>query len=154
MILTNEPDSKIKKYINKCRKELKKCEPEEIAENKGISNTGKYLHSDDTWEKGTPHQLKGIANYRFLLKRFGIENDYEVPQDGNKAKIVYVQKNPFNVESLSFFHWPKEFVDKGIQVDYNKMIENNFIKKVKGLLEVIGKQGLLSANSDISSLFK
>jgi hypothetical protein len=34
------------------------------------------------------------------------------------------------------------------------MIENNFIKKVKGLLEVIGKQGLLSNNSDISSLFK
>jgi hypothetical protein len=36
----------------------------------------------------------------------------------------------------------------------NKMIENNFVKKVRGLLEVVNKQDLLNENIGINSFFK
>lgn len=152
MVLKDQPDSEIRKFITKCKKELKKCRPEEIAENKTINQIKKYLDGTN-YTKGTPHQLKGLAHLKLLLKKFDIENDYEVPQEGNKAKIVYVKPNPYRVDSLSFISWPKEFDEKGIQVDYEKMIENNFIKKIRGLLEVIHKQNLLSGSVDSNPFF-
>lgn len=153
MLLKDYSDGDIKKYITKCKKELHKCSPEEIAENKGINKLNVYLDGHN-YKKGTPHHIKGVANFRYLLDKFGLKNEYEIPQNGNKAKVVYIQKNPYNVECLSFLRWPKEFLDKGIYISYHKMIENNFTKKVEHLLEVLGKESLLSKHIEISSFFK
>jgi hypothetical protein len=101
MILKFEPDSKIKKYINKCKKELENCRPEEIAENKTLNNLKKYIRNE-SYIKGTPHHLKGLYNMKFLLDKFDLNKKYDLPQEGEKAKIVYLQDNPFNMNSLSF----------------------------------------------------
>lgn len=152
MLLKDYSDSDIVKYIVKCKKDLKKCTSEQIAENKGINKTDIYLNGYN-YKKGTPHHIKGVANFKYLLDKFGLKNEYEIPRNGNKAKVVYTQKNPFNINCLSFIKWPKEFIDKGIQVDYNKMIQNNFIKKVEHLLEVVDKQNLLNNHLNINSIF-
>lgn len=152
MLLKDYKDSDIRKYITKCKKELKQYSPEEIAENKGINKTNVYIDGFKC-KKKTPHHIKGVANFKYLLDKFGLKDEYEVPQNGNKAKIVYIQKNSFNVGCLSFLKWPKEFLDKGIYIDYDKMIHNNFIKKVENLLEVVGKEGLLNNNISIHSMF-
>lgn len=152
MILKFDPDEKVKSYIKKCKKELKKCSPEEIAENMTINKINKYIN-DNGYEKGTPHQLKGWYNMRFLLNKFGLQDKYDLPQEGNKAKIVYIQKNSFGIGSLSFLEWPEEFIDKGIQINYHKMIENNFTKKIKVLVDAIKKSELLETNISIENLF-
>lgn len=154
MILKQEPDDKIQKYLKDCKKILSKCKPEEIAENKGLNNLEKYLLPNFKWKKGTPHQLKGLANFRFLINKLDIEGKYEEPHSGNKAKIVYIAKNQFNIESLSFIEWPEEFDKIGIQIDYKKMIENNFNKKILGLLELINKEELLLVDKKTISLFE
>mgnify|MGYP002338705336 CR=1 FL=1 len=153
MLLKHYPDEEVKKYITQCKKELRQYSPEEIAENKGINKLEIYTNGSE-YKKGTPHHIKGVANFKFLLNRFNLENEYDIPQNGNKAKVLYVQRNPFNIESLSVMNWPKEFDKFGIHVDYEKMIQNNFTKKVNNLLEVIGKEGLLNKNADITTLFK
>lgn len=156
MILKEEKDDNIRQYIVECMIKLKKCSATEIAENKGIKNIQKYQikkGTDIKIAKGTPHHVKGAINFNFITKELGIDSKYEAPRSGNKAKVVYVKKNPFGVTSLSFIEWPDEFEKHGIQVDYNKMIENNFTKKVKGLLEIIGKEDLCNANSVVGDLF-
>lgn len=152
MILRFEPDNNIRKRITKYKKELKGCDPEMIAENKGINKTKKYI-KEDGYIKGTPRHLKGLYFMKMLLEKFGLQDKYELPQEGNKAKIVYVTKNPYKVDSLSFLRWPEEFFDKGIFVDYDKMIENNFTKKIQGLLEVINKEELFMQSRNVESLF-
>lgn len=154
MLLKDYSDDEIKKYIKRCKKELKQCNPLEIAENKGINKLDKYSLDNYFYKKGTPHQIKGVINFKFLLNKFQLESEYEVPKNGDKAKVVYLQKNPFKIESLSFLTWPKEFDNIGISVDVGKMIENNFVKKVRGLLEVVNKQDLLNENIGIDSFFK
>ena len=154
MLLKDYKDDDIRKYINKCKKELKQCSPEEIAENKGINKTDIYIYDNYKCKKGTPHQLKGVANFKYLLNKYNLSSEYEIPQNGNKAKVVYVKKNPFKIESLSFLTWPKEFDNIGIEVDYNKMIINNFTSKVKNLLKTVDKEYLLEENMSIGSFFK
>jgi hypothetical protein len=44
-------------------------------------------------------------------------------------------------------------VDKGIEVDYNKMIKNNFTKKLQGILEIINKENLLTKKLNLDNLF-
>ena len=151
MLLKNKSEGEVSSYISECKKELKKCSPNEIAENKGVNKLEKYINPDNTTKKGAPHQIKGVANLRYLLDKLDL--DYEVPQNGNKAKVVYLQKNKYNVNSLSFLEWPKEFEEHGIFVDYPKMIENNFTKKLKNLLVVLKKEDLLNDDIGIDSLF-
>ena len=143
MILKKYPDDEIQDTINKFKSELYDASPEEIAENKGINKIDKYLDTPFTWLKKTPHQLKGVANFNFLLDKFNLKDRYDAPQEGIKAKIVYLKPNKFNKTSLSFYKWPKEFNKLGIGVDYDIMIEKNFTKKVRGLLSAINKLDLL-----------
>jgi len=141
MILKSYGDDDIRKYISQCKKKLKVCKPSEIAENKGINKLDKYELENFGHRKGTPHQVKGVISFKMLVDRLNITTDQ--PMNGNKAKVVYVKNNPFNVKSLSFVTWPKE-LDSVIYIDFEKMIENNYIKKIKKILKLVGKENLLS----------
>lgn len=152
MVLKFESDDKIRDYIRGCKNELRKCSPEEISENKSINNISKYISKDGPI-KGTPHQLKGWYNLKILLDRFNLNDRYDIPQEGNKAKVAYLQNNPYRMNSLSFLVWPEELVDRGINIDYNKMIENNFTKKLETIFSVINKENLITGSMGITNLF-
>jgi hypothetical protein len=147
MILKQEPEEKLRETINKYKHALYSVLPDEIAENKDINKLDKYLINETDWKKGTPHQLKGVANFKFFLKEFGLESKYDIPQEGVKAKIVYLKKNKYNRESLTFYKWPKELEKYGVEVDFKKMIENNFFKKIENYLKYIQKLYLLNPPS-------
>jgi DNA polymerase elongation subunit (family B) len=154
MILKGTPEDEIIDYISTCKRELKDVLPEEIAANIGIKNIGKYVYNDNTWKKGTPWHVKGVANYRKLLHEFGLERVYEDIYNGTKTRVVYVKKNPYNMETVTFHRWPSQF-DKVVQVDYDKMIEKFFVKKIKILLEPMGRVDLLEGETKqaISAFF-
>jgi len=146
MILKGIPEDEIISYISKCKKELKDVLPEEIAANIGIKNISKYVKEDNTWLKRTPWHVKGVANYRKLLKELGLEKMYEDIYDGTKTRVVYVKKNPYNMETITFHRWPAQF-DLVVQVDYDTMIEKFFVKKIKILLEPMGRVDLLEGET-------
>jgi len=153
MVLRKYPDEEIRDAISKHKSELYTATPEEISTNKGINKLSKYLDTPYTWIKKCPHQLKGVANFAFLLNKFGLEDKYDIPQEGNKAKIVYLKPNKFNKISLSFYKWPKEFDKLGIQVDYVKMVHDNYVVKVENLLKIIDKLDLMEYKNLIDRLF-
>jgi len=146
MILKRTPEDEIISYISKCKKELRSVLPEEIAANIGIKNISKYVQEDNSWLKGAPWHVKGVANYRKLLKELSLERFYEDIYDGTKTRVVYVKKNPYNMETITFHRWPAQF-DLVIQVDYDKMIEKFFVKKIKILLEPMGRVDLLEGET-------
>ena len=140
-ILKSYGDDDIRKYISQCKKKLKVCKPSEIAENKGINKLDKYELENFGHKKGTPHQIKGVINFKMLCERLELVSD--LPMNGNKAKVIYVKNNAFNVSSLSFINWPNE-LDSVIQVDFEKMVHNNYVKKIEKVLKLVGKENLLS----------
>ena len=145
MIIKGFPDDEIIDMIDKYKKELMKVYPEEIAANISVNNINKYVVNGIS-QKGAPWHIKGVANYRKLLKELKIQDHYEDISEGIKVKVVYLKKNPFNFETLSFIRWAKEF-DKVIEVDKTLMIEKFFIKKIRSLLEPINKEDLLANKS-------
>jgi hypothetical protein len=90
-----------------------------------------------------------VNNYRVLLKQLKLENKYEDIHSGAKAKVVYLKKNAFNVDVMSFLRWPSEF-DKVVQIDYDMMIDKFFISKIEILLAPMKKTSLLLSYASAS----
>lgn len=151
MIMKQESDDDIGKTLRKYKKELNKLSPEELAANIGINGIKKYL-GGGTPKKGTPWHVKGVYGYRLLLDRLKLNDRYEDIQEGLKAKVIYVKKNPYNVETITFYEWASEF-DEIIQIDSEKMIDNFFIKKVRLLLTPIEKEYIIDEDKGYRSFF-
>jgi DNA polymerase elongation subunit (family B) len=151
MIMKQESDDDIAKAIRKYKKELNQLTPEELAANIGINGIKKYLGGGSP-KKGTPWHVKGVYSYRLLLKELGIEDKYEDIHEGLKAKVIYVKKNPYNIETITFNEWPNEF-DDIIQFDSEIMIDKFFVKKVRLLLNPIGKEAIIDSDMSAVSTF-
>ena len=149
MILRKTPDAELSSKIVQFRKEILASTPYQIAVNIGVSDIEKYCDQSGNATKGTPWHTHGVINFRKLLKLLHLENKYEDITSGGKVKTVYVKKNPHNMETISFIHWPDEF-DNIIQIDYNRMVEKYFIEKIRTLLGPMNKVGLL--NNDATSI--
>lgn len=145
MILRQKPEEEITFNIKKYKKELLSLSPEALAANIGVNNLKKYIINKKTI-KGTPWHVKGVSNYRNLLEFLNIKNKYKEIYEGTKTKVIYVKKNQFNYETISFYDWPEEF-NNIIQPDKKIMIEKFFINKIKMLLNPIKKEYLI--NGDI-----
>ena len=152
-ILKKEKDKNLRNIINQYEKELLALRPEELAANIGCSEIAKYTLVGYKAKKGTPMHIKGAINYRFLLNELGLKNKYEDLIEGTKAKVVYLLPNKYELESLSFNRWPIEFLDVGIKMDYSKMLNKYFFKKIDMFLSVIGKSNLLNKNEELISAF-
>lgn len=146
-ILRGISDKEIREKILEDKREISKVFPEEIAVNIGASNIEKYTDDKGNPIKGAPFHIKGILNYRKLLKHLNIEDKYEDITSGNKVKVVYVKNNMLGIDCVSFFKWPKEF-DDVIQIDYQKHIEKYYIEKITTLLVPIKKLDLLKDDTD------
>ncbi len=144
MIMKNVDENKLLKTIQQYKKELKTVPIEEIANNLGVNNIGKYI-GKGVIEPSTPYHVKGVYYYRMILKQLGLVNQYEDIFEGVKAKVVYVKPNPFKADVITFNRWPVEF-NKFMNVDYDTMIEKFFLKKIGFLLEPMGKENLLLVN--------
>ncbi len=145
MIMRQEPEDQITVMIKKYKKELRSLTPGELAANIGINNIKKYLGTGKPI-KGTPWHVKGVYNYRMLLKLLDIEHKYEDIHEGIKSKVAYVKKNPFNVETITFQQWPDEF-DALLQFDADTMIDKFFIKKIETLLKPMVKEYLIRGDT-------
>jgi DNA polymerase elongation subunit (family B) len=151
MIMKQEDDEKIASQIRKYKKELRELDPEALAANIGINNIRKYLGSGQPL-KGTPWHVKGVHSYRMLLKELDIVNKYEDVHEGVKAKVIYAKKNPYNIKTITFNEWPKEF-DSIIQYDPDTMIDKFFVKKIRLLLEPIRKEAIIDRDESAFKAF-
>lgn len=140
-ILKDGSDDEIMNLIEDYKNKLYKVSPEEMAANVTVNGIKKYIKENGP-EKGTPWHVKGTWNYKMLLKNLKIDNKYEEVEEGTKGKVLYVKPNKFGVDVVTFTRWPHEF-DKYITIDYDKMIEKFFMKKIGFLLEPMDKINLL-----------
>lgn len=151
-ILQGSTKEDLTKLIGTLRGELLHTLPEEIAVNIGVSDPEKYVGRDGRATKGAPWHVKGVINYRMMLKVLKLDNQYQDIMAGSKMKVVYVKKNQYDVEAISFMRWPKEF-DKVFTIDRPKLISKYFDEKVDSLLDPMGWKGLVSkeekANLDL-----
>lgn len=131
--------TELKKYVSDFKEEFFKLPVESISRPSGLSGMKTYSSGNAIYSKGTPIHVRGSLLYNFHLKRLGLEKRYELIQDDDKIKYVYVKKpNPFQEDVIAFTDTlPVEFgLDKFIDRDtqFNKV----FVDALQIMVQPLG----------------
>jgi DNA polymerase elongation subunit (family B) len=137
-IIVNENEAALHKFIEKFREEFKQLPVEDIAFPRSVNGLAEYADSSSIFTKGTPIHVKGALVYNHFLKEHNLTKKYQLIQEGEKIKFVYLkQPNPFNNNTLAFLSIiPKKFGAESF-IDYNLQFEKSFLEPLDIILSAI-----------------
>lgn len=129
----------LQSFIEHTRMMFNKFEPEQIAFPRGVNGLMKYTSGADIYSKGTPMHVRGALMYNHLLRKNKLDKKYEVIQEGEKIKFLYLKEpNHIRENCIAFIgKIPKE-LDIHRYVDYNTMFEKSFLEPIKQIIEGLG----------------
>jgi DNA polymerase elongation subunit (family B) len=137
-IIVNEDESALHKFIEKFRNEFHNLPVEDIAFPRSVNGLKEYSDDSSIFTKGTPIHVKGALVFNHLLKAHNLTKKYQLIQEGEKIKFVYLkQPNPFNNNTLAFLSIiPKKFEAQPF-IDYDLQFEKAFLEPLDIILSVI-----------------
>jgi len=115
--------------------------PEDIAFPRGVNGIKEYSDPSSVFKKGTPIHVRGALIYNHLVKSKNLEKKYQLIQEGDKIKFLYLREpNILGTHVITFTgEIPPEFRIQDY-VDYDKMFEKSFLEPLNSLLSCIGWQ--------------
>jgi len=115
--------------------------PEDIAFPRGVNGIKEYSDPSSVFRKGTPIHVRGALIYNHLVKSKNLEKKYQLIQEGDKIKFLYLREpNILGTHVITFTgEIPPEFRIQDY-VDYDKMFEKSFLEPLNSLLSCIGWQ--------------
>jgi len=115
--------------------------PEDIAFPRGVNSIKEYSDPSSVFRKGTPIHVRGALIYNHLVKSKNLEKKYQLIQEGDKIKFLYLREpNILGTHVITFTgEIPPEFRIQDY-VDYDKMFEKSFLEPLNSLLSCIGWQ--------------
>ncbi len=132
----NEGEKELQNFVEESWQSFKKMTPEEMAFPRGCNNIEKYSSRETVYTKGTPMHVRGALVYNHLVKTQKIENKYQVIQDGDKIKFLYLKEPNHVRENTVAFNgsMPKEF-DLHRYIDYELMFEKAFLDPLNTIVD-------------------
>ena len=88
----NAGEKELQNFVEESWQAFRKMEPEQMAFPRGCNNIGKYTSRETVYTKGTPMHVRGALVYNHLVKTQKIENKYQIIQDGDKIKYLYLKE--------------------------------------------------------------
>lgn len=159
-ILKGASKDEIDNLILEMKKKIHIIELIDLAKNSSLNNLIKYRGQIDigvinSFNKGTPAQVKGAIAYNRLLEHYKCPYKYLPFKDGDKLKWVYLKDNPFGIETIAFRGDSdpkeiKEFIANYIDRDY--MFTSELNNKLQDFYDSL-KWALPSASSKIINEF-
>ena len=137
-IIVNENEDALHRFIEKFRKEFHNLPVEDISFPRSVNGLSEYADESSIFRKGTPIHVKGALVYNHLLKEHNLTKKYQLIQEGEKIKFVYLkQPNPFNNNTLAFLSViPKKFEATAF-IDYDLQFEKAFLEPLDIILSTI-----------------
>jgi len=138
-LIMNKTEDDVIDYIESCRSEFCKMDPEDISFPRTVSNVNKYKSSSTLYTSGTPIHARGAILFNHYVKEKKLDNKYSLIQNGEKIKFCYLKKpNPIHENVLSFIQeFPRELGLKQY-IDYELQFDKGFLDPLKVILESIG----------------
>ena len=137
--LTLTADEKtLQKFIEKTKNDFKNMPAEEIAFPRGCNNMGEYHSNEFIYGKKCPIHVRGSLLYNFYLKKNKLTSKYELIQEGDKIKFLYLKEpNTIRENCISFnSEIPREF-DLHRYVDYDLMFQKAFLDPMDTIVKAI-----------------
>ncbi len=137
-IMLNKRQDDLHTFVKNFREEFDKLNPEDVAFPRGCNGISKYSDASKLYKLGTPAHTKGSIIYNDLLNKHGLTKKYQLIQDGDKIKFLYLKApNPTRDSVISILDvLPKEF-NLHKYVDYEMQFEKSFLDPLKYILDAI-----------------
>jgi DNA polymerase elongation subunit (family B) len=159
-ILKGASKDEVDNLILEMKKNIHNIDIVDLAKNSSLNNLIKYRGAIDvgvinSFNKGTPAQVKGAIAYNRLLVHYKCPYKYLPFKDGDKLKWIYLKDNPFGIETLAFRGDSdpteiKKFISNYIDRDY--MFTSELDNKLHDFYDAL-KWQLPSASSKIINEF-
>jgi DNA polymerase elongation subunit (family B) len=132
-------ESQLQDYIREFESKYRKMTPELIAFPRGVNGVNKYTDKGSIYKQGTPMHVRGALLYNFYLKEKQIDKKYELINEGDKIKFIYLKEpNLIKENCIAFINViPEEFNLKQY-VDYDIMFEKSFLEPLTTILNGVG----------------
>ena len=138
-ITLTKDEKTLKQYVADLEAKWHTLEPEDIAFPRGVNGIKEYSDPNSIFRKGTPIHVRGALIYNHLVTSKGLEKKYQLIQEGDKIKFLYLREpNPFGTHVITFAgEVPSEF-NLREYIDYDTMFEKSFLEPLNSLLSCIG----------------
>ncbi len=144
-VIIDEGETATQRFIADFKKEWKQLPPESVSFPRGCNISKKKDGVPFTWadkktiyKKACPIHVRGALLYNHYIKQAGLDQKYEIIQNGEKIKFVYL-KTPNSIKENVIAYandLPKE-LDLHRFIDYNKQYEKAFVDPIKHLLDAL-----------------
>ena len=144
-VIIDEGETATQRFIADFKKEWKQLPPESVSFPRGCNISKKRDGVPFTWadkktiyKKACPIHVRGALLYNHYIKQAGLDQKYEIIQNGEKIKFVYL-KTPNSIKENVIAYandLPKE-LDLHRFIDYNKQYEKAFVDPIKHLLDAL-----------------
>ena len=132
-------ESKLQDYIRDFEKEYRKMDAERIAFPRGVNGLDKYKDRANIYKSATPMHVRGSLLYNFHIREKNIDKEYEVINEGDKIKFVYLKEpNLIKENCIAFISKIPEEFNLRQYVDYDTMFEKSFIEPLTTILNGVG----------------
>jgi len=138
-IIVTGDEEKTQVAVKMFKDHFKSLSPDEVAFPRGVSDISKWSSRSTIYKKGTPIHVRGSLLYNKRLRTLGLEKQYEIIQNGDKIKFVYLMvPNAIQENIISFpGHLPEE-LDLQRYVNYDLQFEKTFLDPINIILDAIG----------------
>ena len=137
-IIMTKTEVDLHKFIDNFRKEFRKLPVEDIAFPRSVNGLKEYSDESSIFKKGTPIHVKGALVYNHFLKEMKLTKRYQVIQEGEKIKFVYLkQPNIFNNNTLAFLSGIPKQLEAEQYIDHDLQFEKSFLEPLDIILSTI-----------------
>ena len=138
IIVTGE-EEKTQEAIASFKKHFKSLSPDQVAFPRGVTDIKKWASRGTIYKKGTPIHVRGSLLYNDQLKSRGLNRKYQVIQNGDKIKFLYMlMPNTLRENVVAFPDFLPNELELDKYVDYDKQFQKAFLDPIEIILKAIG----------------
>jgi len=138
-VIVTGDESKTQEAIALFKEHFKTLSPDKIAFPRGVTDVAGYADNQLIYRKGTPIHCRGALLYNHYTKAKGLDKKYQLIQNGDKIKFVYLLvPNAIQENVVAFPDYLPDELELHKYIDYNLQFQKTFIDPMDIILNAIG----------------
>ena len=138
-VIVEGSESDTQTFIRDFKTQFRSLPPEDVSFPRGVSEITKWQDRQTVYKKGCPIHVRGAILYNDAVKKNALERKYQLVQNGEKIKFVYLrQPNRLGENVIAYpLNLPPEL---GLHdyVNYDMMFDKTFLDPLTPILDAVG----------------